>query len=138
MNKACPKDSFPVPKIDQMIDATAGFDRPNFLDAYSGYNQIILVEEDQEKTVFVTERGIYCFMVMPFKLKNIGTTYQRLMNKIFKDLIGKIVEVYIDDMCVKSKQKESHIEQLTRVFVVLRKFRMKLNPTKRALGVSSG
>ena len=74
---------------------------------------------------------------MPFRQRNTGVTYQRLMNKMFKDLIGNIMEVYIDDMCVKSKQKESHIEHLTRVFAIMCKFRMKLNPAKRAFRVSS-
>ena len=95
------------------------------------------MEEDQEKRAFVTERGIYCFKVMPFGLKNAGATYQRLMNKMFKDLIENIMVVYIDDMCVKSKQKESYIKHLTRVFTILHKFRMKLNPAKYVSKVSS-
>ena len=76
-------------KIDEMIDATTYYERLSFLDAQSGYNQIILVEEDQEKIAFVTEQGIYCFKVMPFGLENAGVMYQRLMNSMFKDLIGK-------------------------------------------------
>ena len=86
----------------------------------------------------MTEQGIDCFKVMSFRLKNTGTIYQRLINKMFKDLIGDIIEVYIDDMCVKSKKKKSHIEHLTRVFAILRKFRIKLNPAKCVFGVSSG
>ena len=101
-----------------MIDATAGYERLNFLDAYSKYNQTLLVE-DREKTAFVTERGIYCFKGMPFGLKNAGETYQRLINKMLEDLIENMMEVYIDDMCIKSKKKESHIEHLTRVFAIL-------------------
>ena len=119
-----------------MIDATAGYERLNFLDAYSKYNQTLLVE-DREKTAFVTERGIYCFKGMPFGLKNAGETYQRLINKMLEDLIENMMEVYIDDMCIKSKKKESHVKHLTRIFTILRQFRMKLNPTKCAFGVSS-
>ena len=121
-----------------MIDATGGYERLSFLDAYSGYNQILLEEEDKEKTAFVTEQGIYCFKVMPFGLKNVRAIYQRLMNKMFKELIRDIMEVYIDDMCVKRKKKESYIEHLARVFTIFWKFWMKLNPAKYAFGVSSG
>ncbi|PON79267.1 hypothetical protein PanWU01x14_013830 [Parasponia andersonii] len=74
LNKACPKDSFPLPRIDQMVDATAGFGRMSFLDAYSGYNQIPLCAEDQIHTAFITERGLYCYKRMPFGLKNAGAT----------------------------------------------------------------
>ena len=83
LNKACPKDSFPLPKIDQLIDATAGHDRMSFLDAYRGYHQIPLYAADQEKTAFITPRGTYCYKVMPFGLKNAGATYQRLVTKMF-------------------------------------------------------
>ncbi|XP_059635648.1 uncharacterized protein LOC132277823 [Cornus florida] len=75
LNKACPKDSFPLPKIDQMVDATTGFERLTFVDAYSGYNQIPMNQEDEEKTVFITKKGTYCYRVMPFGLKNAGATY---------------------------------------------------------------
>ena len=102
-----------------MINATTEYERVSFLDVYYGYNQVLLAEEDQEKTAFVTERGIYCFKAMPFGLKNAGATYQRLINKMFKDLIRDIMEVYIDDMCVKNKKKESYIEHLIRVFAIL-------------------
>ncbi|XP_059625366.1 uncharacterized protein LOC132268551 [Cornus florida] len=102
-------DNFPLPKIDQMVDATTGYECLTFLDAYSGYNQIPMDPADEEKTSFVTERGTYCYKVMPFGLKNAGATYQRLISKIFKEQIGKIVEAYIDDMVVKSKKKADHV-----------------------------
>ncbi|KAI5317940.1 hypothetical protein L3X38_037647 [Prunus dulcis] len=86
-----------------MVDATAGYELLSFLDAYSGYNQIPMAIENQEKTAFVTERGLYCYTVMPFGLKNVGSTYQRLVNKMFKSQIGKTMEVYIDDMVVPGK-----------------------------------
>ena len=79
LNKHCPKDWFPLPRIDQIIDSTAGCERLSFLDAYSGYNQILMKKEDEEKTAFVTPFGIYCYTTMSFGLKNAGATYQRMM-----------------------------------------------------------
>jgi hypothetical protein len=83
LNKACPKDSFPLPRIDMLVDSTAGYGLLSFMDAFSGYNQIRMHLADQEKTAFMTDQGIYCYQVMPFGLKNAGTTFQRLMNKTF-------------------------------------------------------
>ena len=85
LNKACPKDSFPLPKIDQLVDATSGHKLLSFMDAFSGYNQIRMAPEDEERAAFITERGLYCYKVMPFGLKNSGATYHRLVNKIFQD-----------------------------------------------------
>ena len=102
LNKVCPKDSFPLPYIYMLVDATAGHEMLSFMDAFSGYNQILMHPDDQEKTSFITERGIFCYKVMPFGLKNAGATYQRLVNKMFHDLLGRTMEVYIDDMLVKS------------------------------------
>ncbi|KAL5551104.1 hypothetical protein UlMin_001280 [Ulmus minor] len=138
LNKACPKDSFPLPHIDMMVDATAGHELLSFMDAFSGYNQILMHPEDQEKTSFVTERGIFCYKVMPFGLKNAGATYQRLVNKMFSNYLGKTMEVYIDDMLVKSLSAEQHLDHLRQAFEVLKKYNMKLNPTKCSFGVSSG
>ena len=80
LNQACPKDSFPLPRIDQLVDLTAEHKLFTFMDAFSGYNQILMAEEDQEKTAFVTSQGLYYYRVMPFGLKNTGATYQRLVN----------------------------------------------------------
>ncbi|XP_075096235.1 uncharacterized protein LOC142174352 [Nicotiana tabacum] len=112
--------SFPLPHIDQLIDATAGHELLSFLDAYSGYNQIMMAEEDQEKTTFITHQGTYCYKVMPFGLKNAGATYQRLVTKMFKERLGKTMEVYIDDMFVKSAKKEDHIDHLKEGLGILR------------------
>ncbi|XXG81436.1 hypothetical protein AAC387_Pa09g2071 [Persea americana] len=138
LNKACPKDSFPLPKIDQLIDATAGHDRMSFLDAYRGYHQIPMYAADQEKTAFITPRGTYCYKVMPFGLKNAGATYQRLVTKMFQAQLGKTVEVYIDDMVVKSKRSQDHLTDLRQIFDILRQFQLKLNASKCAFGVGSG
>ena len=100
LNKAYPKDPFPMPKIDQLVDATIGHSRMSFLDAFQGYHQIPLASDDQEKTAFVTPVGNYYYKVMPFGLKNAGSTYQRMMTKMFEPLLGKNMEIYIDDMVV--------------------------------------
>ena len=80
LNNACPKDSFPIPKIDQLMDSMVGHKLLTFMDAFSGYNQIQMAEEDQEKIAFITSQGLYCYRVMPFGLKNVGAMYQRLVN----------------------------------------------------------
>ena len=84
LNQACPKDSFPLPRIDQLVDSTAGHKLLTFMDAFSRYNQVQIAEEDQEKTAFITSQGLYCYRVMPFGLKNTRATYQRLINQMFK------------------------------------------------------
>ena len=135
VNQACPKDSFPLPQIDLIVDATAGHELLNFMDAFSGYNQIRMDPSDQEKTSFVTGQGTYCYQVMPFGLKNIRATYQRLVNKIFQKEIGASLEVYIDYMLVKSVNAELHVAHLAESFQVLKNYNMKLNPTKYTFGV---
>ena len=105
LNRACSKDPFPMPKIDQLVDSTYGHPRMSFLDAFQGYHQIALAPKDQEKTVFIPPDANYHYTVMPFRLKNAGATYQRMMTRMFRDKIGHTVEVHIDDMVVKSKQE---------------------------------
>ena len=138
LNKACPKDSFPLPRIDQLVDSTAGHELLSFMDAYSGYNQIPMHLPDQEHTSFVTDLGLYCYKVMPFGLKNAGATYQRLVNRMFADQIGKTMEVYVDDMLVKSRFSTDHVRDLGSMFSILREYGMKLNPLKCHFGVASG
>ncbi|KAG7536943.1 Integrase catalytic core [Arabidopsis suecica] len=138
INKACPKDSFPLPHIDRLVESTAGNELLTFMDAFSGYNQIMMNPEDEEKTSFITDRGIYYYKVMPFGLKNAGATYQRLVNKMFAEHLGKTMEVYIDDMLVKSLKKSEHITHLVQCFKILNEFGMKLNPAKCSFGVPSG
>ena len=138
LNKACPKDSYPLPRIDLLIDATVGHELLTFLDAYSGYNQINMHPPDQEKTYFITPKGTYCYRVMLFGLKNAGATYQRLVNKMFQFQIGRTMEVYVDDMLVKSFSTADHIDHLQETFNILRSYHMKLYPEKCAFGVGSG
>ena len=113
------KDRFPLPKINQLVDSTASHELLTFMDAFLGYNQIRMNKEDQEKTIFVTSQGLYCHKVMPFGLKNAGATYQRLVNKMFSKQIGWNMEVYVDDMLVKSKKACLHLDDLRETFDTL-------------------
>ena len=101
-----------------MVDATAGHELLNFMDAYSGYNQIPMFPRHEEYTAFVTDRGLYCYKVMPFGLKNAGATYQKLVNKIFAELLGTSMEVYIDDVLVKSAAAQDHVTHLDQTFSI--------------------
>ena len=112
LNKACPKDSYPLPCIDQLVDSTVRHQLLSFMDAFSGYNQIKMDKEDQEKTSFITSQGLFCYKVMPFGLKNAMATYQRLVNHMFRPQIGRNVEVYVNDMLVKSLDEERHLDDL--------------------------
>ena len=127
LNRACPKDPFPMPRIDQLVDSTYGHPRISFLYAFQGYHQIALAPEDREKTAFISPEANYHYTVMPFGLKNAGATYQRMMTRMFQDKIGRTVEVYIDDMVVKSKQEKQHIEDLWGVVEILRHHKLRLN-----------
>ena len=122
LNKAFPKDSFPLPRIDQLVDSTAGHKLLTFMDTFSGYNQIKMAEEDQEKTAFITSRGLYCYKVMPFGLKNAGATYQKLVNKMFNKQIGRNMEMYVNDMLVKSKEELAHLDDLREKFATLKQY----------------
>ena len=138
LNKACPNDPFPMPKIDQLVDATVGHPRMSFLDAFQGYYQIPLALDDQENTAFVTPIGNYHYKVMPFDLKNARSTYQRMMTRMFKSQLGKNIKIYIDDMVVKSKMVSEHLGDLRAIFQILRKYKLRLNASKCSFGVGSG
>ncbi|KAI5316794.1 hypothetical protein L3X38_036501 [Prunus dulcis] len=138
VNDACPKDEFPLPITELLVDATTGFGALSFMDGFSGYNQIKMAPEDQEKTAFRTPKGIYCYTVMPFGLKNAGATYQRAMTTIFNDMLHNTIECYVDDLVVKTRKREHHLSDLKRVFDRLRKHQLKMNPLKCAFGVTSG
>ena len=138
LNKACPKDPFPLPRINQLVDATVGHPWMSFLDAFQGYHQISLALDNQEKTSFVTHIGNYHYKVMSFGLKNAGSTYQRMMTKMFEVQMGKNIEVYIDDMVVKSKIVFEHVGDLTNIFKILKGHLLHLNASKCSFGVRSG
>ncbi|KAM1538441.1 hypothetical protein ACFX10_003357 [Malus domestica] len=138
LNKGCLNDSFPLPFIDRLIDSTTRYELLSFMGTYSGYNQILMNPLDQEHIAFTTDRGLYCYKVMPFGLKNAGATYQILVNSMFAEQIGKNMEVYVDDMLVKSKHANQHITDLFETFTILKRYRMRLNSNKCAFGVGSG
>ena len=138
LNKACPKDPFPMPRIDQLVDATAGHPQMSFLDAFQGYHQILLALKDQEKTAFMTPTGNYHYKVMLFGLKNAGSTYQRMMTRMFEPQLGKNIEIYVDDMAVKGKVVSGHLGDLGGIFNVLRRHKLHLNASKCSFGVGSG
>jgi hypothetical protein len=138
LNKASPKDDFPLPHIDILVDNAARNATYSFMDGFSGYNHIRMVEEDKEKTTFVTPWGTFCYKVMPFGLKNAGATYQRAMVTLFHDMMHREVEVYVDDILAKSKKEEDHVQVLRRLFERLQKYQLKLNLAKCSFGVKTG
>ena len=138
LNKACPKDEFPLPNIDLLVDSAAGSSMFSFMDGYSGYNQICMAAKDAEKTAFRTPIGNFCYTVMPFGLKNAGATYQRTMTTIFHDMIHEEMEDYVDDIVVKSKTRTGHLRLLEQVFEICKKYKLRMNPMKCAFGVSAG
>jgi len=116
LNKACPKNAYPLPNIDHFVDDATRNIILSFLDAYLGYNQIPMAPIDMIKTTFITEEENYYYKVMPFGLKNAGATYQKLMDRVFTHLIGKSVELYVDDMVVKLPTPAQHSEDLVDLF----------------------
>jgi len=138
LNRASPKDDFPLPHIDTLVDNTATSSLYSFMDGFSGYNQIKMAPEDMEKITFITLWGTFCYKVMPFRLKNAGATYQRAMVALFPDMMHKEIEVYVDDMIVKSAYEEEHVVNLKKLFERLRKYKLRLNPSKCTFGVKSG
>src|SRR3954463_9435050 len=109
LNKHFPKDHFPLPRIDQIIDSTIGCEKLSFLDAYSGYNQIQLKVEDQEKMAFITPFGVLYRNTMPFGLKNAGATYQRYMQACLKNQIGRNIQVYVEGIVIKTREAKTLI-----------------------------
>ncbi|GKE45700.1 reverse transcriptase domain-containing protein [Tanacetum coccineum] len=138
LNAACPKDYYPLPKIDLKIEVVIGHPFKCFLDAYKGYHQIQMSEEDEEKTTFYTDQGTYCYEKRSFGLKNVGATYQRLVDSAFHEQLGRNLEAYVDDMVIKSKTEQEMIMDIAETFDNLRKINMKLNPMKCSFGVTEG
>ncbi|KAL0313365.1 UNVERIFIED_CONTAM: Transposon Ty3-I Gag-Pol polyprotein [Sesamum radiatum] len=138
VNKACPKDYYPLPRIDQLVDSTSGYELLSMLDASHRYHQIMLALEDHKRVSFITSDDTFYFVAMPFGLKNAGATYQRLVDKIFRPQLDRNMEVYVDDMLFKSKKTHDHVEDLNETFAVIRKYRLKLNPGKCTFRVSGG
>ncbi|GKD66982.1 reverse transcriptase domain-containing protein, partial [Tanacetum coccineum] len=138
LNSSCPKDYYPLPEIDSKIEAVMGYPLKCFLDAYKGYHQVQMSEEDEEKTAFYTDQGTFCYKKMSFGLKNAGATYQRLVDEAFDKQIGRNLEVYVDDMVIKSKAEKDMLADIAETFDNLRRINMKLNPKKCSFGVEEG
>ncbi|CAL8085474.1 unnamed protein product [Prunus armeniaca] len=140
LNLATPKDEYPMPMADLLVDGAAKHEILSFMDGHSGYNQIFIAEEDVHKTAFRCPGsiGTFEYVVMPFGLKNAGATYQRAMNSIFHDMIGRNLEVYIDDVVIKSESRPGHLDDLRSAFERMRRHQLKMNPKKCAFGVSAG
>ena len=138
LNKACLKNEFPFPNMDLFIDSATGHAMFSFMDGFSGYNQIHMSTKDAEKTAFHTLIDNFYYTVMPFSLKNTGATYQRTMTAVFHDMIHQEIENHVDDIVVKSKRREDHLETLRKVFERCHLYKLKMNPLKWAFGVSIG
>jgi hypothetical protein len=138
LNKVCPKDEFPLPSMDVLIDSTAGHEMFSFMDGFNGYNQIRMSPKDAEKTAFQTSIGNFYYTVMLFGLKNARATYQRTMTTIFHDMMHRKIEDYVDDVVVKSKTREDHLEILRKVLERCRVYKLHMNSLKCAFGVSAG
>nr|GEX16011.1 reverse transcriptase domain-containing protein [Tanacetum cinerariifolium] len=138
LNKACPKDGYPLPELYWKVESLCMYPFKCFLDAYKGYHQIKMVEEDEEKTTFITSQRIFCHSKMPFGLKNARATYQRLVDKAFQKQIGQNLEVYVDDLVNKSRTEKEVIRDIEETFKTLREINMKLNPKKCAFEMREG
>jgi hypothetical protein len=138
LNKACPKDNFPLPRIDKIVDSAAGCEVMSLLDCFSGYHQIYMKEEDKASTSFITPFGTYCFIRMPEGLKNAGSTFSRLTKTVLESQVGLNIFTYVDDIVVGSKNKEDHLADLAETFANMRDARLCLNPEKCVFGVCQG
>jgi hypothetical protein len=138
LNKACPKDEFPLPRIDSLVDAAATSELMSLLNCYLGYHQIWMKKEDEPKTSFITPSGMYCYLRMPEWLKNTGGSFSRMTAKVLCSQIGRNVLTYVDDIIVKSTKQENHTADLQETFANFRKAGLKLNPEKCVFGVNKG
>lgn len=138
LNKACPKDNFPLPRINKIVDSAAGCEVMSLLDCFSGYHQIYMKEEDKASTSFITPFGTYCFIRMPEGLKNAGSTFSCLIKRVLESQVGRNIFTYVDDIVVASKNKEDHLADLAETFANMRDARLWLNPEKCVFGVCQG
>jgi hypothetical protein len=138
LNKAYPKDNFPLPRIDKIVDSAAGCEVMSLLDCFSSYHQIYMKEEDKASTSFITPFGTYCFVRMPEGLKNAGSTFSRLTKIVLESQVGRNIFTYVDDIVVASKNKEDHLADLAETFMNMRDARLRLNPEKCVFGVRQG
>jgi hypothetical protein len=138
LNKACPKDEFPLPRKDSLVDAAATSVLMSLLDCNSGYHQIWMKTDDEPKTSFITPSGTYCYLWTPEGLKNAGGSFSRMTTKVLHSQIGRNVLTYVDDIIVKSTKQENHVADLQETFANFRQAGLKLNPKKCAFGLKKG
>jgi hypothetical protein len=138
LNKATPKDNYPLRRMDQVIDSAASAAIMSLLDCFSGYHQCWMAKEDEEKTSFITPFCTFCCMRMPEGLKNAGPTVTRMTGEVFKLQIGRNIQAYVDDLIVKSGDKANHISDLAETFANMRRAGLKLNMEKCVFGVTKG
>ena len=137
LNDACSKDTFPLHRVDQIVDAIAGHDQLSFLDAYSGYNQIPMFSLNLSSTTFIMPTGMYFYNLMSFGIKNVRATNQCMMSHMLEIMLGKTMEVYIDDMLVKLKSRDNHLAHMQETFQLMRQHHLRLNLNKCTFGVES-
>jgi hypothetical protein len=138
LNKACPKDEFPLPRIVSLVDAAATSELMSLLECYSGYHQIWMKKEDEPKTSFMTPSGTCCYLQMPEGLKNAGGSFSRMTAKVLHSQIGRNVLTYVDDIIVKSTKQENHVADLQETFANFRQAGLKLNLEKCVFGLKKG
>ena len=138
LNKFCPKDEFPLPRIDTLVDAAVGLEMLSMLDCFSDYHQIFMKKIDEQKTSFTTPFGTYCYVKMPEELRNTGCTFNRTITTVLDTQLDRNISAYVDDVVVRSKKREDHIADLRETFANLRKHGLKLNPEKCVFGVRRG
>jgi hypothetical protein len=138
LNKVCPKDNFPLPRIDKIVNSAAGCEVMSLLDCFSGYHQIYMKEEDKASTSFITPFGTYYFIRMPEGLKNAGSTFSHLTKTVLESQVGRNIFTYVDDINVARKNKEDHLADLAETFANMRDAQLRLNPEKCVFGVRQG
>lgn len=138
LNSACPKDNYPLPSIDHLVDKSLSVQMLSFMDAHTRYNHVQMEEEDEEKTMFITDEGTFGYMRMTFGLKNAGVIFQRLMDKVFLSQAECNVEAYVDDILVRMELGEDHIRDLEETFENVTKVDLRLKEKKCIFGVQEG
>ena len=138
LNKVSLKDNYPLPKMDHILQKVVGSQRMSMLDGFSGYNQVLVHPDDQEKTTFTMPWGTFMYSKMPFGIMNVGATFQRAMDIAFSEEKDKFVVIYLDDITVFSKIDEKHLQHLERVFLKCLKFGVSLNPKKPHFTLEEG
>jgi hypothetical protein len=138
VNRASEKDNYPVPPMEQILQCVSRSETLSLLDGFSGYNQVLVAHEDQLKTTFRTKWGTYSYRKIPFRLINVGATFQRAMDISFRGMLGECVVVYLDDVTIFLKNREDHISHLKKVFNRCRRYNISLNPKKSIFVVDEG